>query len=128
MGEKQIPELMKLADFIEHEVEDKQFDMRNYFRGKNYSYRDYNEVGVPVTFLQECGTAACAAGWARVLFNLGCNDNFREFLGLTGNESMYITCRYWPSCRKSAAERIRRVGRGERIPDSDAGYNYDRGW
>ena len=57
--------LLKLADFIEEVVPENRFDM-HHFLGTN---DDFPEEDIhPDQLEAECGTSACAAGWATLLF------------------------------------------------------------
>ena len=56
MNVKQARNLLKLADFLENQVPAKRFDMGDWASGPDLSTAP------------ECGTSACALGWATVAF------------------------------------------------------------
>ncbi len=59
--------LLKLADFLEHKVKSRQFDLATW--------------GTAGFLEKECGSAACAAGWATVCFQgsgLTLVDNYAD--------------------------------------------------
>lgn len=62
MNKRHLKNLTKLADFLETEVTDKQFDIGTYLSTVESSY-----VGVD-KIVPECGTVGCAVGWASSLF------------------------------------------------------------
>ncbi len=61
MEKRYLENLSKLADFLETEVKDHQFDMEHYMLRENGLVAVCEEV-------PECGTVGCAIGWASSLF------------------------------------------------------------
>lgn len=61
LSKKHLNNLTKLADFLEKEVTNKQFDISFYLEN-NYEHIACNKV------VDECGTIGCAIGWATSLF------------------------------------------------------------
>ena len=74
-----IENLTKLADFLESEVKDDQFDISEYRRSEFGDVRDFKCIG-------DCGTIGCALGWLPFVikphlsdFNSNMNLDFNRF-------------------------------------------------
>jgi len=64
--------LLKLADFLEHDVPSKQFNLQDWVLGSG---------GV-----NDCGTVACACGWAAI------SPKFRGLIAEYGDRGVGIVC------------------------------------
>lgn len=114
MKKKHLRNLKKLADFLETEVTDKQFNIETYLSNSG----NYINVDIVVS---ECGTVGCAVGWASSLFYkealrswnwtgfqeevFGCND-------YDNGVGMYMFHCFQPrgqGSRKATIKRIRKV-------------------
>lgn len=65
MTSTQRKRLAKLADFLDTKVPRKRFVMSNFFRPQGSFWGDSE---APLSLSAECGTSACALGWATVCF------------------------------------------------------------
>lgn len=90
------------------------FDMNHWFSRtrKYYGFTEQLSEAThnPKEFIEECGTAACIAGWACILgegsFMFSCEDEARRLLNLTFHQSQRLFLEQgWPAeFRASSSE------------------------
>jgi len=114
--------LMKLADFLDT-VPRKHFDMNIYVEGIRTGDGEYKIDGL---INHECGTSACALGWActmpefrkaglRLSGSMPIYKNWDEqsaakrFFGITEKEAETLFYSHWDAGPKAAATRCRKV-------------------
>lgn len=87
--------LMRLRDFLA-ELPPEKFDMGDYIVPGDDDESDIDIYSVPIKqAVDVCGTAACIAGWAQVLFNPTESQDeelARVALGLTEEEGQALFC------------------------------------
>lgn len=67
ISKKNIKNLEKLANFLETEITDKQFDIGTILKNRNHNYSS-RYLPAPNEIMEECGTVGCAIGWSSALF------------------------------------------------------------
>jgi hypothetical protein len=114
--------LMKLADFLDT-VPPKHFDMEDYTRGL---WTDDGEFSAKRLTNHECGTSACALGWAATIPEFKkagltlawgipecrgapLSPTAKRFFGITEREADTLFYSHWNAGPKAAATRCRKV-------------------
>lgn len=69
MNKKHLQNLTRLANFLETEITDKQFDIRDFKVNMNEKtwYGDFKTCSLEE---HECGTVGCAIGWSPIALNV----------------------------------------------------------
>lgn len=127
MQKKQLERLSKLADFLETEIGNKQFNMEKYRAEQSDNFSDNETNSCSFIDKNNCGTIGCALGWGPFVTrtqNSDFTDNYsldwhrfskRAFgLDLNNNEASYLFSGDWAKSvkgktRMAAVKRIRAV-------------------
>lgn len=116
MKQEHLDNLTKLADFLEKELTDKQFNIRNYLTDEG------SECKIVIPKEYECGTIGCAIGWAPFALgnegwdgksfcryaesNFGCSDSDEDIGTYMFSSDWYGTPQ---ETRLATVDRIREV-------------------